>query len=59
MARLLSIFVTHRILKRGETPFLHAWEHNIPAITLYETIGYTTRATLDLAAVRKEDSAAA
>ena len=53
LARLLSVFVTHRILARGETPFLHAWEHNTPAITLYRSIGYTVRATLDLAAVRR------
>ena len=59
LARLLSVFVTHRILKRGETPFLHAWEHNIPAIRLYETIGFTLRTRLNLVAVRKQDRAAA
>ncbi len=54
LARLLSIFVTHRILARGETPFLHAWEHNAPAITLYGTIGFAVRATMELVAVRRE-----
>jgi predicted GNAT family acetyltransferase len=53
LARLLSVFVTHRILARGETPFLHAWDNNRPAITLYETIGYELRTRLNLVAVRK------
>ena len=54
LARLLSVFVAHRILARGETPFLHAWDHNAPAIRLYETIGFTLRQTMNLAAVRRE-----
>jgi predicted GNAT family acetyltransferase len=53
LARLLSVFVTHRILARGETPFLHAWESNRPAIRLYETIGYELRATMELVAVKR------
>lgn len=53
LARLLSVFVTHRILARGETPYLHAWESNAPAIRLYEQIGYTLRATMNLAAIRR------
>jgi predicted GNAT family acetyltransferase len=59
LARLLSVFVTHRILERGQTPFLHAWEHNTAAITLYETIGYELRATMNLAAIKMKDSATA
>ena len=54
LARLLSVFVMHRILARGETPFLHAWDNNTAAIGLYETIGFTLRTTLNLAAVRRE-----
>ena len=53
LARRLSIFVTHRILARGETPFLHAWDHNTPAISLYGTIGFEPRAILKLVAVKK------
>ncbi len=53
LARLLSIFVTQRILARGEAPFLHAWDHNAPAISLYETIGFEVRTRLKLVAVRK------
>jgi ribosomal protein S18 acetylase RimI-like enzyme len=53
LARVLSVYVTHRILARGETPYLHAWDDNTPAIRLYESIGYEIRAVLDLAAVRR------
>ncbi len=53
LARLLSVFVTHRILARGETPFLHVWESNTPAIALYESIGYRERTRLKLVAVRQ------
>ena len=53
LARVLSVFVTHRILARGETPFLHAWAGNTPAIRLYETIGYELRSTMNIAAIRK------
>ena len=54
LARLLSIFVTHRILARGETPFLHAWDHNAPAIALYETIGFTQRTVMNLAGIKRD-----
>jgi GNAT superfamily N-acetyltransferase len=53
LARLLSIFVTHRILARGETPYLHAWASNAPAIALYEAIGYATRVRLNVRVVRR------
>lgn len=53
LARVLSLFVMQRILDRGETPFLHAWTTNTPAIRLYETIGFEVRAELNAAMVRK------
>jgi predicted GNAT family acetyltransferase len=53
LARRLSIFVTHEILARGQTPFLHAWAGNAPAIRLYESIGYELRATMHVAAIQK------
>ncbi len=53
LARLLSVFVTHRILKRGETPYLHAYATNAAAIGLYQSIGFATRTTLNLAMIRK------
>ena len=54
LARLLSVFITHRILARGETPYLHAWASNTPAIALYESIGYATRVVLNVRVVRGE-----
>ena len=54
LARLLSVFVMHRILARGETPYLHAYTTNTPAIVLYETIGFELRTTLNIAVVRKQ-----
>lgn len=53
LARRLSIHVMHRILARGETPYLHAWTRNTPAIRLYETIGFRLRATLNLAVIAR------
>ena len=35
--------VAQRILDRGETPFLHAYETNAKAIALYEALGFRTR----------------
>jgi predicted GNAT family acetyltransferase len=42
----LSQIVTRRILERGETAFLHAYEGNTDAIELYRTLGYVQRRTL-------------
>jgi ribosomal protein S18 acetylase RimI-like enzyme len=57
LARLLSVFVTHRILARGETPYLHAWASNTTAIRLYETIGFELRSEMNVAIVRKAGAA--
>ena len=54
LARLLSVFVMHRILARGETPYLHVYTTNTPAITLYETIGFEKRTELNIVVVKKE-----
>lgn len=53
LARVLSVFVMHRQIERGETPFLHAWTTNAAAIGLYETIGFETRAEMNVAMVRR------
>lgn len=55
LARLLSVFVTHLIVARGETPYLHAWAENAAAIRLYETIGFRLRTPMNLAAVRRAE----
>jgi ribosomal protein S18 acetylase RimI-like enzyme len=54
LARLLSVYVTRRILDRGETPYLHAWADNTAAIRLYETIGYRLRVTLNAVMARRQ-----
>jgi predicted GNAT family acetyltransferase len=56
-ARLLSVFVTHRILARGETPYLHAWASNAAAIRLYETIGFEVRSAMNVAMVKRQAGA--
>ena len=58
LARLLSVFLAHRILDRGETPYLHAWATNAAAIGLYESIGFEIRTELNAAMLRAEEPAA-
>lgn len=45
--RLMNI-LRREVLLRGETPFLHVFEHNVHAIKLYEKLGFTTRQTFFL-----------
>jgi predicted GNAT family acetyltransferase len=47
-ARELSRLVAGRILARGETPFLHAFSTNTPAITLYESLGFKLRTNVHI-----------
>jgi predicted GNAT family acetyltransferase len=57
LARVLSAFMTRRVLSRGETPFLHTFTTNTAAIGLYESLGYKTRAVLNVAMVQKGEMA--
>jgi predicted GNAT family acetyltransferase len=41
-AGLMSL-VTRAIIERGETAFLHVYDHNTPAIALYERLGWRKR----------------
>ena len=41
-AGLMSV-IAEGILARGETPFLHVFDHNAPAIAVYEALGYRLR----------------
>jgi predicted GNAT family acetyltransferase len=52
-ARLLSMFVAGRILRRGETPYLHAYATNKAAITLYQSIGFTLRSAMNVAVIER------
>lgn len=53
LARALSLAVTARILERGETPYLHAYATNTPAIALYESLGFRLRTPMHVAAVAR------
>jgi predicted GNAT family acetyltransferase len=56
LARRLSAAVTADIQRRGGQPFLHAWATNTAAITLYEGLGFVTRAAVNIAMVRRRPS---
>jgi len=58
LGRLLSVFMTHRVLARGETPYLHAYATNAGAIRLYEAIGYALRREMKVAVVKPAAGAA-
>lgn len=53
LAARLSRVVAHRIRKRGDTPFLHAWAGNAPAIRLYETLGFRLCRTMSVTVLRR------
>jgi ribosomal protein S18 acetylase RimI-like enzyme len=53
LGKLLSIFMTQRVLDRGETPFLHAFATNKAAISLYKSIGFELRSMMNVAAIRR------
>ena len=42
-AARLMLHVAHKIVARGETPFLHSYAHNAGAIALYEALGFRFR----------------
>lgn len=41
-----------RIMRRGETPFLHVRTENVTAVGLYEKLGFKVRAQLHLAVIK-------
>lgn len=49
-AALMSL-LAERILERGETPFLHVYDSNTPAIAIYERLGYRLRREMTLLVV--------
>ena len=53
LARILSAHVARAILARGETPYLHAYATNTPAIRLYETLGFRLRRDMIVATVTR------
>lgn len=53
-AGVLMSKVIQDIRDEGATPFLHAFAHN-PAVSLYRTLGFVQRRTLELAVIKRED----
>ncbi|TRC96042.1 GNAT family N-acetyltransferase [Mesorhizobium sp. WSM4303] len=53
LGRLLSVFVSNRIMARGEVPYLHAYANNASAIGLYESIGFRLRSKMNVAVVQR------
>jgi predicted GNAT family acetyltransferase len=58
LAKTLSVFMTHRLVDQGETPYLHTFTTNVAAIGLYRSIGYEPRTTLNVAMIRAVEDAA-
>jgi predicted GNAT family acetyltransferase len=56
LARSLSAHVARQILARGETPYLHAYASNAPAIALYESLGFRLRCAMHVATVARASS---
>ena len=52
-ARALISRVVNRMLRVGETPFLHTESKNLRAIELYRTLGFVTRAEFPLLVVKR------
>ena len=53
---ILSLHVASEIVRRGETPFLHAYADNVTAIRLYERLGFTLRCEVEALAFGLEPS---
>lgn len=53
--RLINV-LRRGILRRGDTPFLHVFDHNRTAIALYERLGFSTRQTFHLYRITHRDS---
>lgn len=53
LARRLSAAAAAAIEARGERPFLHAWKTNLPAISLYRSLGFEVRAEVNVAVLRQ------
>ena len=53
-AGLLSRIAANRIRREGETPFLHAYADNTPAIRLYESLGFRIERELVVQMLRRD-----
>lgn len=46
LGKALTVHVRNQIIARGDVPYLHAYTTNAPALRLYESLGFQTRATM-------------
>jgi len=53
LARRLSAAVVAGIRARGDQAFLHAWQTNNSAISLYEGLGFTVRTEVNVAVLKR------
>ncbi|HET7570608.1 MAG TPA: GNAT family N-acetyltransferase [Gammaproteobacteria bacterium] len=53
LAARLSAAVAATIAARGDQPFLHAWKDNLPAISLYEKLGFRIRTEVSFAVLSR------
>jgi ribosomal protein S18 acetylase RimI-like enzyme len=58
LAGALSLAIAHRIVARGETPFLHCYAGNAPAVRLYRRLGFATRREVVLTILARDRGAA-
>ncbi|WFR99706.1 GNAT family N-acetyltransferase [Rhizobium tumorigenes] len=54
LGSLLFRFVAGEIAARGEVVFLHAYVGNTAAIALYQALGFSIRATMNMRAVQRQ-----
>lgn len=52
-AKALTGLLTEEIMGRGEKVFLHVMSHNVPALKLYERLGFATRKEMPITAYKR------
>jgi len=54
--KAITCALTNEIFERGETPFLHCWDGNEPAFTIYKKLGFITRVNAPMWVIMKKAS---